>query len=70
MSKMKAIYDIKQCIKDLEIGEIKSYSGIPQEYHNVYEIVTLTRKLGLRKIIKKGFDVISQNFFVEEIIYK
>ena len=44
-------------------------SDIQNEYANDINILKEERKLGLRKSGKKGFDIINQEFFVEEEIY-
>ena len=54
--------------KKLQKKEIKSYSEIPEEYHNEHEIISITRKLGLRRTTKCGYDIITKLFFAEEII--
>lgn len=59
---------LKDYIKSLKKKKIKSYSEIPEEYHNEYEIIAITRKLGLRKTTKCGYDIITKLFFAEEII--
>lgn len=66
--KKEIIYSVKTYINRLKKNKINSYSEIPDEYHNEKDIINITRKLGLRKITKCGYDVITKNFFVEESI--
>ena len=58
---------IKTYIEGLKKGELNFYS-IPEEHRNNLLIVRTERKLGIRRPIKKGFDIIQNNFFVEEDI--
>lgn len=59
--------DIKQLIKSLKNKEI-DFFGVPEEYR-VHPIIAKTeRELGIRKSDKRGYDVIHNRFFVEEII--
>lgn len=48
--------------------KLKYYSDIPPEYRLHPEIVNTQRKLKMRKTIRKGFDIIQNNFFVEELV--
>lgn len=59
---------LNDCISKLESKEINDYFSIPEEYRNIKEIVRLERKLGIRKSDKRGYDVIQDAFFVEEIV--
>lgn len=59
------ISEEKKIIKLLENGEIDVFN-IPEEYKNSIEIVNFERKTGLRITGKRGFDIISNTFFVEE----
>ena len=61
-------YVLEDYIKNLKKNEIKSYSEIPEEYHNEHEIIAITRQLGLRKTTKCGYNVITKLFFAEETI--
>lgn len=57
--------EIKSLIKSLEKEEL-SIRDIPDEFALDSNIVKTERKLGLRKSGHRGFDVITQTFFVEE----
>lgn len=65
---METSYTVKDYIEKLTKKEIKSFDKIPEEYRNVPDIIALARNLGLRKSGKRGYDVISGVFFVEEVI--
>ncbi len=56
---------IKHIINDLKKGKT-NMSDIPQEFQFEPNIVKIERELGLRKSEHRGFDVLSQLFFVEE----
>ena len=60
-------YEIISLIEKIKIKEIY-YSDIPEEYREHPLILEATKKYGLRKVIKKGWDVIRQVFFVEELL--
>ena len=61
--------EVKEIIRQLKKKEIRVFD-VPKEYENDIQIVTLERKLGLRITGKRGFDIISNSFFVEEeLIY-
>ena len=60
---MKA--EIRQIISQLKNGSI-TIRDIPEEYKDNKDIIKAERKLGLRKIYRCGYDVISDKFFVEE----
>ena len=64
----KSAYVLKNYLNGLKKKEITSYSEIPEEYHDNQEVMRITRRLGLRKITKCGYDIISNSFFVEETI--
>lgn len=57
--------EINKIIGQLKKNEIK-VSDIPEEYENNIQIVAFERKSGLRITGKRGFDIISNTFFVEE----
>ena len=59
--------EIKQIISQIKKHEI-SINDIPEEYKDDFEIIKAERKLGLRKKIKCGYEVILDSFFVEEEI--
>ena len=56
---------VKRIINNLKNGKI-TMSDIPDEYELDPNIVKVERELGLRKAGHRGFDVLSQQFFVEE----
>ena len=57
--------EINRLLSQLNKKELTVFD-IPEEYQNNSQIISLERKLGLRTIGKRGFDVISNTFFVEE----
>lgn len=57
--------EIKKIIRQLKKKEIRIFD-VSEEYENEIQIVTFERKAGLRITRKKGFDIISNTFFVEE----
>ena len=57
--------EIRKIIKQLKRNEIGVFD-IPEEYQNSIEIVYFERESGLRITGKRGFDIISNTFFVEE----
>lgn len=63
---------VKPEVKKL-IGQLKrkkiSVFDIPHEYENDIQLVTFERETGLRITEKRGFDVISNTFFVEEELF-
>lgn len=56
---------IKKIIKKLKTGEL-TINSVPEELSYDINILRAERRLGLRKSGHRGFDVIRQNFFVEE----
>ena len=61
--------EIKKIIRQLKKNEISIFD-VPEEYKNNIQLVTFERKSGLRITGKRGFDIISNSFFVEEeLIY-
>ncbi len=66
--------DVVQMNKEIEkfIRKIKSKSishfDIPEEFRTNLSIIIAERKVGLRKAIRRGYDVINNNFFVIEAI--
>ena len=61
--------EVKEIIRKLKKKEVRVLD-IPEEYKNNIEIVTFERKEGLRITEKRGYDVISNSFFIEEkLIY-
>lgn len=62
--------DIHEIIRKLQNYELRVID-VPEEFESNMEIIRAERKLGLRLSNEKGFDVLSQNFFVnEELRYK
>lgn len=59
--------DIKDFVKQLKKNKI-SFFDIPEGLRTNKSIVDVERKLGLRKAAQRGYDVINDSFFVEEII--
>lgn len=59
--------EIKKVIKQLKEKEIGVFD-VPEEYVNEIQLVTFERNAGLRITGKKGFDIISDTFFVEETL--
>lgn len=59
--------EIKKIIRQLKKKEIIVFD-VPEEYENEIQIVTFERNAGLRITGKKGFDIISNTFFVEETL--
>lgn len=57
--------EVKKIIRQLEKNEISIFD-VPEEYENDIQIVNFERKAGLRMTGKRGFDIISNYFFVEE----
>lgn len=57
--------EVKEIIRQLKKKEIIVFD-IPKEYENDSQLVTFERKSGLRITGKRGFDIISNSFFVEE----
>ena len=55
----------KEIIKDLKNGELE-VGDVPEEFALNSNVVRMERALGLRKSENRGFDVITQKFFVEE----
>ena len=57
--------EIKKIIKKLKTGEM-AINSVPEGLSYDIDILRAERRLGLRKSGYRGFDVIRQNFFVEE----
>ena len=57
--------EVERIIKELKSGELEM-RNVPEEFALNSDVVKAERKLGLRKSGRRGFDVISQLFFVEE----
>ena len=66
VSKSKSMRpEVKRIIKELKSGEL-AVRSVPEEFALDTDIIRAERKLKLRKSGHRGFDVITQNFFVEE----
>lgn len=61
--------DIKKLLRQLKSHKIGFYD-VPEEYRLHHDIVKGERKWGIRKSDKRGYDVIRNTFYVEEIIYE
>ena len=59
--------DIKKLLRQLKSHKIGFYD-VPEEYRLHHDIVKEERKWGIRKSDKRGYDVIHDAFFVEEIV--
>ena len=57
--------EVDKIIRQLQKNEI-GVLDVPEEYKNAVEIVNFERKSGLRITGKRGFDIISNFFFIEE----
>lgn len=57
--------EAKRIIKELKSGELE-VRNVPEKFALDSNVVKAERKLGLRKSGHRGFDVITQTFFVEE----
>lgn len=60
-----AVSKAKQIIKQLKNNEI-TVLEVPDEYKNNVDIAIFERKNGLRITGHRGFDIITDTFFVEE----
>ena len=60
--------DIKKYLRQLKTNKI-GYFDVPEEYRLHPDIVKGERKLGIRQSDKRGYDVIRNSFFVEEIVF-
>jgi len=59
--------DIKNYIKQLK-SKLIYFFDIPEELRNHPLIVSAEREYGIRKSVKKGYDVIHNYFFIEELV--
>ncbi len=57
--------EVKNIIRQLRNSEISCFF-VPEEYRNDKNIIDAERKLGIRRIGKRGYDIIKNSFFVEE----
>lgn len=60
--------EIKQIIRQLKTYKL-SIDDVPEEVAFDKEIIRAERKYRLRRTKNRGFDVINQNFFVEEEMF-
>ena len=60
--------EIKKLIKQLKKNKI-SVVDIPEKYQDSEEIILFEREIGNRIVGHRGFDIISNTFFVEEVLY-
>ncbi len=59
--------EVKKIISDLKKQRI-SIDDIPDQFKNDWDVIVTERRLGLRTVGRRGYDVISGRFFVEEKI--
>lgn len=57
--------EVRKIIEKLKTKELSIFN-VPKEYEKNIQIVTFERKSGLRITGRRGFDIISNSFFVEE----
>ena len=57
--------EAKRIIKELKSGKLE-VRNVPEEFALDSDVIRAERKLGLRKSGHRGFDVITQTFFIEE----
>lgn len=57
--------EVKSIIKQLKNSEINCFC-VPEEYQNDKNIIDVERQLGIRKLGRRGYDIIRNIFFVEE----
>lgn len=62
--------DIKKYVKALKHKEIKDFFDVPVEIRNHPDIVKVERKLKLRRNEMRGYDIVNNNFFVNEAVIK
>lgn len=56
---------VEKIIKKLKNSEIDCFS-VPEKYQNNRNIIDVERELGIRKLGRRGYDIIRNVFFVEE----
>lgn len=59
--------EISSVVEQLKSG-LLYYFDIPEELRNDCLIVAVERECGIRRSAKKGYDIIRNNFFVEELV--
>lgn len=57
--------EVKKIIRQLKSSKINCLD-VPKEYQNDRNIIDVERKLGIRKLGRRGYDIIKNIFFVEE----
>ena len=57
--------EVKKIIRQLKDSEINCLD-VPEEYQSDRNIIEVERKLGVRKLGKRGYDIIKNVFFAEE----
>ena len=57
--------EVKKIISDLKMNKI-TISDIPDEFKDDWDLILVERRIGLRTIGRRGYDVIDDSFFVEE----
>lgn len=57
--------EVKKIIRQLKSSKITCLD-VPEEYQNDRNIIDVERKLGIRKLGRRGYDIIKNAFFVEE----
>ena len=62
--------EIKKIVKEIRKREIVDHFDIPEEFRNNAAVIIAERKAKMRVISTRGFDVIRQNFFVNELVNK
>ena len=65
---MKKIIDKNTIIEMFQKKKIRTFYDVPEEFTNDKEIIALQRQLGHRISNLRGYDVINNEFFVEESI--
>ncbi len=58
------VISLVERLKNRSIG----FYAVPQEYRYHPSVVAAERELGLRRSIRKGYDIIRNNFFVDECV--
>ncbi len=63
------IHTKKQILNQLKTSSTAlCHSNIPEEYQDDKDIIIAERKVGVRRVEKIGYDVIQQNYFVNEAV--
>ena len=61
----KEVEKVNEIIRQLKNGEIQ-VPDVPEEFQDDLRLIQYERAAGMRLIGKRGFDIISDSFFVEE----